>query len=371
MISTVIAALALCIWIYLLLFRGRFWNLRDDSAPVGSPPDCRIAVVIPARDEAETIRAAVRSLLAQAWPTDLRVIVVDDDSSDGTAGLARLAGATVISAGPLPTGWTGKLWAVSRGVERALEHDPTYILLTDADIEHAPDSIVSLASRAEAWNLDLASFMVRLRCETAAEHFLVPAFVYFFLKLYPPAWIARRRSSVAGAAGGCILVRPRALARIGGMGAIRSELIDDCALARAVKRGGPSWMGLSYTTRSLRVYAACADIRSMIARTAFTQLGHSTLVLTASMLGMLLTYVAAPVLAFRGEAPAASLGSIAWLMMCATYVPALRLYKRPFWHAPLLPLIAVFYMWATVESAVRYWTGSGGFWKGRAQDVRR
>jgi hopene-associated glycosyltransferase HpnB len=369
-ISTALGVLTLAIWLYLLLYRGRFWNMRDQSAPIETPPQRRISVVIPARDEADTIAIAVHSLRKQPWPSELEIIVADDNSADDTARLARDAGATVISAGPLQPGWTGKLWAVSQGVEQALASDPDYILLTDADIEHAPDSIVSLVSRAEASRLDLASFMVRLHCDTTAERFLMPAFVYFFLQLYPPAWIARPESPAAGAAGGCILIRPSALARIGGIASIKAELIDDCALARAVKRGGPIWLGLSSTTRSLRVYETFSDVRSMIARTAFTQLRHSPLLLTGTVLGMLLTYAAAPGLVFYGDGIAAALGSVTWLVMCATFIPALRFYRRPFWYAPLLPLIAGFYIFATLESALRYWTGAGGWWKGRAQDVR-
>lgn len=365
-----IGAVALASWIYLLFARGFFWRITDESAPVATPPLRRVTAVIPARDEAETIAGTVTSLRTQSAASALRIIVVDDHSSDGTAALARDAGAEVVSAKPLPGGWTGKLWAVSQGVDRALDDPPDYFLLTDADIEHAPDSLAALVSRVERDHLDLASFMVRLHCATAAEKLLIPAFVFFFLKLYPPRWIADPQARTAGAAGGCILIRNSALDRIGGIAAIRGELIDDCALAAAVKTGGPIWMGLTATTHSTRVYRNFGEIRAMIARTAFTQLQHSTLLLLGTAAGMALLYLAAPVLTFSGDRDAAALGSLTWIAMCVAYAPSLRLYKQPLWQAPLLPLTAIFYLIATIESAIRYWTGTGGMWKGRAQDHR-
>jgi hopene-associated glycosyltransferase HpnB len=362
--------LTLAIWVYLTFFRGMFWRIADDSVPLGPTPPRRLAAVIPARDEAGCIAAAVRSLLAQQWTGDLRIFVVDDHSTDGTAEIARVAGAVVIPSQPLPPGWTGKLWAVSQGVARALDDRPDYLLLTDADIEHAPDSVAALVSRAEAWGLDLASFMVRLRVANFSERLLIPAFVFFFLKLYPPRWIARPDSRTAGAAGGCILIRPAALERAGGIQGIRAELIDDCALARAVKRGGRTWMGLTSATRSIRPYSNAGEIRSMISRTAFTQLRHSWLLLAGTVAGMALTYLAPPLLLFFTHGPARVLGAAAWLLMVVTYVPTLRLYRRsPLW-ALLLPAVAAFYSAATVESAVRYVAGRGGVWKGRVQDVR-
>jgi len=326
-------------------------------------------VVIPARNEADTIERTVRSLKQQAWPSDLRVLVVDDQSDDSTAALAGAAGAEVITGEPLPPGWTGKLWAVAQGVERALADSPDYLLLTDGDIEHAPDSIASLVSRAEAWKLDLASFMVRLRTDNFAERLLLPAFVFFFLKLYPPRWISQSGSRTAGAAGGCILIRPAALLRIGGIAAIRGHLIDDCALAREVKHRGRIWMGLTSTTRSVRAYDGFADVRSMVSRTAFTQLRHSTILLAGTVAGLALTYLAAPVLVLAGGWPSL-LGIAIWGGMSASYIPTLLFYRlSPLW-ALLLPLTASFYAVATLESAIRYWRGAGGVWKGRVQDAR-
>ena len=374
-----IGVLSLGIWMVLLLARGGFWLFREvierDDLPV---PEGRsmpsVAVIIPARDEAESIGDAVRSLVASLYDGPLRVFVIDDHSSDGTADIARQAGGdpvTVISSRDLPPGWTGKLWAVAQGVEAASRTAPDFFLLTDADIVHAPGNVARLVARAQRDRLDLASVMVRLHCRTLAERFTVPAFVLFFFKLYPPAWIANPRSSVAGAAGGCILIRPEVLARIGGIAAIRSELIDDCALARRAKStGGRIWLGISRDTESIRPYATFAAVREMIARTAFTQLRHSALLLAGTLAGMALIYLAPPLLLFAPNNVARALGLAAWILMSAAYIPALRFYRQPVLLAPLLPLTAAFYTFATVESAVRYWRGSGGMWKGRVQDSK-
>jgi hopene-associated glycosyltransferase HpnB len=366
-----IGAVSLGIWMVLLVGRGGFWRFREiierDPLPADFPTPA-VAVVIPARNEAESIAQAVQSLAAP------HIFVVDDHSSDDTAGLARNAGGdrlTVIPARPLPPGWTGKLWAVSQGVEAAIATHPEFLLLTDADIVHARGNIARLAARARRDQLDMASLMVHLHCRTLAERLTVPAFVFFFLKLYPPAWIANPRSPVAGAAGGCILIRPQALARIGGIAAIRSELIDDCALAARVKStGGRIWLGLSRDTKSIRPYATLAGVREMIARTAFTQLHHSTWLLLGTLAGMALIYLAPPLLLFAPGNTARALGLAAWFAMSIAYTPALRFYRQPWLLAPLLPLTAAFYTFATMESVVRYWRGVGGKWKGRTQDAR-
>ena len=256
-----------------------------------------------------------------------------------------------------PPGWKGKLWAVSRGIE-AVETSPEYFLLTDADIEHvSPDLLSSLLAQAER-GFDLVSVMVQLRCETLAEQLLIPAFVFFFFMLYPPG--------TAAAAGGCILVRRATLESIGGIASIRNALIDDCALASRVSaHGGRVWLGISnLPIRSIRPYGGISGIRMMIARSAFAQLRHSTLLLIGTVAGLLLTYLAPPVLAFSGS----SLGLAAWTLSAVLYAPTVRLYRAPLWTAFCLPLIAMFYLVATVESAIRYWTGRGGLWKGRVQD---
>ncbi len=300
--------------------------------------------------------------------------MVDDNSSDGTGTIALKAAQdawaadrlTLVEAGPLPSSWTGKLWAVSAGCTEALKLQFDFLLLTDADIVHAPDNVANLVARAERDGLDLASLMVKLRCRSLAERALIPAFVFFFLKLYPPAWTADPARKTAGAAGGCILIRPAALARIGGIASIRNELIDDCALARAVKRDGPIWMGLTSTTHSIRDYTSIGEIEAMIARTAYTQLNYSPLLLAGTIAGLTLTYLLPPALLLAGDLRPAAIGAATWALMCGAYLPTLRFYGRsPLW-APLLPAIAAFYTFATIHSAFAWWTGKGGAWKGRS-----
>jgi hopene-associated glycosyltransferase HpnB len=339
-----------------------------------------VAVVVPARDEAAVIAQSVQSLLQQAYGGPLHILVVDDGSSDETVRVAcevasrtgRADALTVIDGQPVPAGWSGKVWALEQGVKRARELHPQFLLFTDADVVHAPESVASLVGLAEREGYDLASFMVKLRCQTAAEKLLIPAFVFFFLKLYPPAWIADPARGTAGAAGGCLLIRPEALDRAGGLAAIRGEIIDDCALARAVKKTvGRVWLGLTPATASIRQYGSPAAIGRMISRTAFNQLQHSTLLLLGALTGMLLTYALPPALVASGRPGPAALGALAWGAMTAAYLPMVRFYGLVWWWALLLPLAAHFYMGATVHSAVQYWAGRGGEWKGRVQDMRQ
>ena len=364
---------ALAVWLYLLLGRGEFWRMpvagHQGALPFPAP---KVVCVIPARNESAVIVKAIGSLAGQQYP-GLHIVVVDDASTDGTAALARSAASaellSVVQAAPLPAHWTGKLWAISEGIRAAAGWSPDYLLLTDADIVHAPGSVASLVARANAGGHGLVSLMVKLHCATVAERALVPAFVFFFFMLYPPAWISDRRHRTAGAAGGCMLVRTELLERIGGIAAIRGELIDDCALARAIKATGASvWLGLSDSTLSIREYQSFSEIGRMISRTAFTQLQHSGLLLAGTVAGLAITYLAPPVAALAGTGRAAAIGAAAWVLMSITYLPALRFYHRsPLW-APFLPVIASFYMGATVHSAVAYWRGEGGLWKGRTQD---
>jgi hopene-associated glycosyltransferase HpnB len=364
-VSLLIGAASLGTWIYLLFGRGGFWRVREEPSPASSVSFKSVVVIVPARNEEAVIGRAVASLLNQDYAGHIHVFVVDDHSSDATASAAGIhERLTIVQAGPLPPGWTGKLWAISQGLGHALMLNPDFILLTDADIVHEPDNVAGLVARAETNNLDLASYMVKLQCRTFPERALIPAFVYFFFQLYPPSWSM-------SAAGGCILIRPDALALIGGIASIRGELIDDCALARAVRKDGNIWIGVTQTTRSIRDYNTFAEIRRMISRTAFTQLRHSTVLLFATILGMLVIYLAPPLLILSADAPAALCGLLAWAAMTISYIPTLRFYGRSMAWAPLLPLIALFYIFATVDSAVRYWTGRGGVWKDRAQDIRR
>jgi hopene-associated glycosyltransferase HpnB len=370
-------ALCLLAWLYLLLARGGFWRVSKLLPPVLNPTAAtsgrRVAVIIPARNEAAAVGQSVRSLLAQSGTHHVHIFLVDDGSTDGTAEVARRAGATsvltIIAGKPLPAGWTGKLWAVQQGIEAARDSAPEFLLLTDADILHAPDNVATLIAIAESRGFDLTSFMVRLRCGTLAEKFLIPAFVFFFLQLYPPTWISSTRRRTAGAAGGSILIRPEALERAGGIAAIRREIIDDCALARAVKSsGGRVWLGMSPATLSLRGYGTFAEIGRMISRNAFNQLKHSVWMLIAAVAGIVLVYLLPPILLLSHHWVPAALGAAAWLLMASAYLPMVRFYRlSPLWSLSL-PLIAIFYIGATVHSAVKFWTGHGGKWKGREQD---
>jgi hopene-associated glycosyltransferase HpnB len=363
-------ALALAIWIYLLAGRGGFWRNGADDLPLSGDRDRRrsdVIAIIPARDEADGIGRAVESLAGQ-----VRVIVVDDASTDGTADFARKAGATVVQARPLPPGWSGKLWAISEGLRAAAEQRPEYWLLTDADIVHPPDAVSGLAARARDGNYDLVSYMVTLECRSFPEHALIPAFVFFFFLLYPPAWIRNPRRRTAGAAGGCMLIRREMLERIGGIERIRGALIDDCSLAHQVKRsGGRVWLGLSARSRSLRSYHTFGEIGRMISRTAFTQLRHSWLLLAGTVAGLALTYLVPPALTlFASPGPAKGMGALAWLLMSIAYYPMVRFYRVSWFWAVLLPAIAVFYMGATLHSAVAWLRGRGGMWKGRTHTVQ-
>ncbi len=358
-------------WIYLLCFRGGFWRVRELPDPPRAEAEPSVAAVAPARNEEAVVALAMESLAGQNYTGRFNVFLVDDHSADATIQAAgthpRLR---IVQAGPMPPGWTGKLWAVSEGLKHAERLQPDYILLTDADIVHSPDSLSRLVARAQAENLDLVSWMAALRCNALAERALVPAFVFFFFMLYPPAWVANPRRGIAAAAGGCMLVRRSALERIGGIAAIRGELIDDCALARAIKPGGRIWLGITDSVRSIRVYDTFAEIGRMISRSAFTQLRHSALLLAGTVIGLAIVFVAPPLLFLSRDPSAVALGVIAWALMTMSYLPMLRFYRRsPCW-APLLPLSALFYIGATLHSALRYWSGQGGEWKGRFQDDR-
>ena len=374
-----LAWLPVLIWLYLAFARGGFWRVGCLLSTDASPTDAaaRVVAVIPARNEAAVVGLAVQSLLAQQFAGELHIVVVDDASTDGTADVVRAAAAragaltrvTIIrGSGPEP-GWRGKVCAMARGVTAAAALQPDYLLFTDADIHHNPDNVARLVANARRLSTDLLSSMVQLTVSNNAERWLIPAFVFFFLKLYPPAWIARPGAATAGAAGGCMLVRPDALARSGGLAAIRAQIIDDCALARAIKRaGGRVCLGLTRNAHSLRPYGSATEIGRMIARTAFNQLEHSWLLLFGTLLGLMATYLLPPLLVCSAHPTLMVAGAAAWVLMSLCYAPMVRFYRLNLLWTLTLPAAATFYAGASVYSAWQYQRGRGGQWKGRAQD---
>ena len=383
--------LSMLCWIYLLVFRGRFWRCDQRlsaSASADWPNWPSICAIVPARNEADVLPQSLATLLTQRYPGPFSVTLVDDQSTDGTAAVARQTALTVdcveqltvTTTTPLPVGWSGKLWAVHQGVQQVLGRSsadkPDYFLLTDADIQHDATNLAQLVIKAEQEQLDLVSLMVLLRCESLWEKLLIPAFVFFFQKLYPFPWVNHPNHPVAAAAGGCILVKRAVLERVGGIEVIRKALIDDCALAAAVKgtdqlpqKQGRIWLGLTTSTVSLRHYASLATIWDMVARTAFTQLNYSPVLLLGTLVGMVVMYLLPP-LSFlggllTGQWLLAGLGSFVWGMMSYAYWPTIHLYRlSPLWIV-LMPLIGALYSLMTLDSAFRHWRGAGGAWKGR------
>jgi hopene-associated glycosyltransferase HpnB len=437
MIVVAVALIPLAIWAYLLFGRGWFWlcGERDDSvAALHSPssdgrsserplersglgqrprlqvargdavndrvynddrgssriqsaarnnPDAwpTVVAIIPARDEADMIALSVGSLLRQDYPGPFSVVVVDDQSTDGTAAAALVvaskAGASgrlriVAGTGP-PPGWTGKLSAMRQGLAEveAGAAKPEFVLFTDADIAYAPHVLSRLVSIARRNNSVLTSLMVKLRCESAAERWLAPAFVFFFQMLYPFAWVNDPRQPAAAAAGGCMLVRREALHAAGGLEGVRGALIDDCALGALMKVHGPMWLGLTDSVDSLRAYPTFADFGRMVARSAFAELRYSPLRLAGAVAGMALVYIAPPLFAIFAHGLAQAAGALAWAMMALSFMPTLRLYRRPLIGGLALPVIAAAYVAFTFDSALQYWRGRGGYWKGRIQAPMR
>lgn len=462
-----IALLSLLIWVVLLGFWGNFWRGSERlSTPMNSPTNRltntptrtsaprqlseerespvsnapSVIAIVPARNEAEVLPETLRSLLSQRYVGRLRILLVDDGSTDGTGELAHRLARTlphveivsedlsttgtpnprtepqgdtaadrrrpstqpaiefaIISPPPLPQGWTGKLWALDRGIAAARAHwgDPDYLWLTDADICHTPDNLQRLVEHARNDRRELVSLMVQLRCESLWERLMVPAFIFFFQKLYPFPWVNDPEQAMAAAAGGCILLQTQTLDRIGGLSCVRQALIDDCALAWAVKHSEPQesepqeweaplnpdptnpiphtyrriWLGLSDTTHSLRPYDSLASLWEMVARTAYTQLNYSPWLLLGTIVGMILVYLVPPFSVIGGFAfhllPLASLGGLTWGGMVVAYRPTLRSYGQPTLLGVLLPAIATLYLFATIDSAWRHWRGYGGAWKGR------
>ncbi|MEU1815953.1 glycosyltransferase [Streptomyces roseifaciens] len=370
---------SLAAWVWLLLGQGFFWR-TDVRLPGRTPPAQwpSVAIVVPARDEAEVLPSSLPSLLAQDYPGRAEIFLVDDGSSDGTGDLARALAAehgglplTVDSPGEPGPGWTGKLWAVRHGMALARARtDAEYLLLTDADIAHAPDSLRELVSAARSGGLDLVSQMARLRVATVWERLIVPAFVYFFAQLYPFRWINRPGARTTAAAGGCVLLRREAAERAGVPDSIRQAVIDDVTLARAVRRtGGRIWLGLADRVDSVRPYPRLGQLWRMVSRSAYAQLRHNLLLLAGTVAGLAVVYLAPPVAVVAGTLTGETLlltaGAAAWAVMAGTYVPMLRYYRQPLVLAPLLPFTALLYLLMTVDSAVQHYRGRGAAWKGR------
>ena len=425
LVSLSLAIVSLLIWLYLLGLRGQFWRSDQqlESSPLHFSTDAKfpsslpsVCAVIPARNEADLLPTTLRSLLSQDYPGNFTIIVVDDHSTDGTAQAAletaEELGQTdrlqVMQAAPLPAGWTGKLWAMEQGVQKAQGLAPDYILLTDADIQHDSANLRRLMTKAVQDSLSLVSVMVRLRCDSFWERLLIPAFVFFFAKLYPFRWVNNPQKPTAAAAGGCILIQRDALNAIGGITSIRDALIDDCALAKAVKfrpsfnrneqnskepptpdsplsipdsplpyrreisRLSPIWLGLSDRTLSLRPYPSLQTIWDMVARSAYTQLNYSPILLVGTLLGMAIVYLVPPISFIVGLATGyweiALAGLLGWLLMTIAYFPTVRFYKCSPLYALALPGVAFLYTLMTIDSAWRHWRGQGGAWKGRVYE---
>lgn len=377
----IFGSLSLAAWIYLFVFHGRFWQadqfLSQKESALASWPS--VIAVVPARNEADVINQSLSSLLNQDYPGSFSIILVDDHSEDGTSDVAISCGQKhpkgtelrIIRSDPLPSGWVGKMWAVNTGVTDALRQEPEYLWLTDADIQHQPQVLRDLVQKAEQQKLTLVSLMVMLHCKGLWERLLIPAFVFFFQKLYPFPQVNNPQSQISGAAGGCMLVRRTALEAAGGIASIKSEIIDDCALGQRLKKQGAIWLGLTTQSFSIRPYEGIHGVWKMVARSAFTQLHYSSLLLIGTLFGLAILYIAPPALIFsypwHSNFNAAALGVGAWLLMAIAYIPTLRLYSQSFWQAVFLPVAGILYALMTFDSALRYWRGKGGQWKGRSQ----
>jgi len=382
--SLALAVLALFIWIYLLSRRGAFWRARerDEVWPLGAPlahwPD--VAAIIPARDEAEGVGQCIASLLDQNYPGHFSIVLVDDESSDGTAKIARAAASdrraedrlAIVAGAPRPIGWSGKVWAMRQGLAELDKRasPPARLLFCDADIVFAPGVLATLVQRAETGDCALVSLMASLRCESLAERALIPAFVFFFQMLYPFAWVDDPGARTAAAAGGCMLADRAALARAGGFDAMRDALIDDCALAVLMKRQGRIALALTHDVVSLRAYPRFGDIGAMVARSAYAQLDYSPVKLIGVAAGMIVTFLVAPFAALFASDAAALIGLVAWILMAVAFQPMLRFYGRATIWGLALPLIAAAYLAFTLKSAYLYARGRGGLWKGRAAPIK-
>jgi hopene-associated glycosyltransferase HpnB len=400
LITGLISTGSLLTWVWLVLGRGWFWRIDQklDVRPARVAKGLEwssVSVIIPARNEASILPETLPTLLNQSYPGLFHIFLVDDHSLDNTSEVARKLAQesaatdrlTVVAAEPLPPGWTGKLWALQQGFQASQQISSRFLLLTDADIAHSSHSLTALVSKAQTEGLDLVSVMVQLWIANLWERLLIPAFVFFFAKFYPFRWVGNPGQRTAAAAGGCILLRREALEHAGGFRRIASAIIDDCALAKLIKgEGSPAegklWLGLSQDIRSLRPYNGLGGIWDMVARTAFTQLHYSPLLLIATILGLWLVYLVPPLSAAGGLAvvvinPELKLGwwllatgLLAWMLMAFSYLPMLRWYNTSLWFALFLPLTLLLYTLMTVDSARQYWKGAEGAWKGRTYELQ-
>jgi hopene-associated glycosyltransferase HpnB len=366
-IAETLSVLALAIWLYLVCAHGGFWRSRPELPAARPSQFPAVDIIVPARNEARTIQAVIGSLLAQDYDGEFSVTLVDDGSTDGTAACAGSApNLRHIDGAPKPNGWSGKLWALYQGVDAT---SAPVVFLTDADIVHDPRHLSALVARLLCPAVGLVSEMVRLNCASAAERLLIPAFVYFFQLLYPFARVNNPRSAVAAAAGGTMVLWRKTLQHAGGIEAIRGTLIDDVSLAKAVKKSEPIYLGHSGLATSLRTYPSASDVWGMIARTAFTQLRYSGTLLVLTILGLALVFLVPPGAVLFGHGRVFAAGAAAYALMSVSYAPTLNRYGQPWLFAIALPLIALFYMCATLGSAINWWSGKGSSWKGRGYDA--
>jgi hopene-associated glycosyltransferase HpnB len=405
LVLSIACTVAAVVWAYLVAGHGGYWRTNQWLPTTNKPdrwPD--VVAIVPARNEAEMLPATLPALLGQDYPGSLSVILVDDGSSDGTgeiaARLGRASGRPLrVVAGAAspatrgPDRWAGKVWAMAQGLRAAgipggpgipdgqaqdqdRNPDTGYVLFTDADIACAPGALRDLVAAAEGDDRDLVSQMALLRTATSWERVVVPAFVYFFAQLYPFRRVNVPGSRTAAAAGGCMLVRRSALQRSGGVAPIRGALIDDVAMGRMIKgQRGRTWLGLTRQVLSVRPYPVLADLWQMVARSAYTQLNYSPVLLAGTLIGLLFLYALPPAGAIIGLAagPAPWLvaaGLAGWALMSLSFVPMLRLYRLSPLRAPGLPLIALLYAAMTADSARRHYAGHGAQWRGRTNQTR-
>ncbi|WP_346771185.1 glycosyltransferase [Commensalibacter oyaizuii] len=382
----ILTGLSFIIWIWLFFFHGRFWSRGPILQPI-SPTEqfkCKrwpdVYIIVPARDEAKTIEQVTLSLLQQDYLGKYQILVVDDDSQDGTGDIVhrcrqdlsedQQGKLTVICTPPRPSGWSGKLWALSHGIdyiERQYKPENAYFFFTDADIVHEPSHLATLVDKAETDQLDQVSEMVQLRCQSFFERAFIPAFVYFFCMLYPFSKVNKSSTSIAAGAGGTVLIRQYALAKIGGISALKTALIDDVTLASLVKKsGGKIYLGHSRLARSLRTYERITDVWDMITRTAYVQLRYSLfwLLLTICLMSMMWFFPFIHIFTINGIARKIAMAT--YFISILSFIPTLSRFGISFLWIFALPAIALFYLTATIGSALNYYRGKGMMWKGRA-----